>query len=88
MRSMESTIDGKHVIVLYEDDWKPCHLYVRLVDFDIVRIDDEFKNAKQLSAFLASELLYGPACDFLHEHEVPYTSTLWDLNHSGPPRGR
>lgn len=86
MQIFESTLEGKEVVLLYEDDYSPCHLYVRLVDFDIVRLDAEFKNARMLSALLASELLYGPACEFLSQHGIPKTSQLWDLNHSGPPQ--
>ncbi len=86
MESFESIVDGKQVIVLYDGDDKPAHLYVRFIEFDHVMIDDDFRSIKQLSAQLACSLLYGPACDFLHEHNVPYSSALWDLNHSGPPK--
>lgn len=83
MQVFESRIDGKHVVVLYEADNKPCHLYVKLEQFDVVRLDDTFPNAMKLSAFLACELLYGHAVDFLHDHGVPKESQLWHLNHSG-----
>lgn len=86
MNCFESIIDGKEVAILYESDFEPCTLYVRYLEMDVVRHNhDEFVNAKQLSASLACTLGYGPACDFLHQHSVPYSSTLWDLNHSGPP---
>lgn len=85
MQVFESVVDGKEVVLLYEGDWEPCCLYIRLIGPDIVTCEREYRNAKMLSADLACDLLYGNACDFLHEHGVPYESALWDLNHSGPP---
>jgi hypothetical protein len=86
MRDLSGIVDGKEIIILIEDDWKPCHIYVRIVEHNIVRLDDTFPNAKMLSAFLSDELAYGPACEFLRSHGVPRESVLWDLNHSGYPK--
>lgn len=85
MKTFEGIFAGREIVLLYEGEDKPCHLYSRIVDHDIVRIDDTFPNVRKASAFLASELGYGPACDFLHANEIPYASGLWNLNHSGPP---
>jgi hypothetical protein len=84
MQEFSGIVNNKEVIILYEDDWKPCHLYVRVLEpFNIVKLDDTFPNAIKLSAFLASALATGPARDFLHDHNVPKESKLWDLNYSG-----
>ena len=82
---IDDIVDGKHVILLYEGEDRPVHLFVNLVSYGIVRLDDLFGNPSKARAFLVSELGYGPSCDLLEKHDVPLTSRLWDLNHSGPP---
>ncbi len=72
----------REVTLLYQGDGKPCYLRVALPRLDIVQIDDVFPNPVVASAFLRSELSYGPAVEFLHLHQVPKTSQLWHLNHS------
>lgn len=88
MQMFESTIDGLEVILLYQGEDRPVHLYVRVIAFDLVRIDEEFPNPVVASAFLRAELTYQDARQFLEMHGVPTSSQLWHLNHDGPPETR
>lgn len=87
MQVLEGEIENKTVILLYEGEDRPVHLYVRLdvQGFSVVRLDDEFPNPSKASAFLVAELGYRDACAFLASHDIPKTSQLWNLNHNGPP---
>ena len=82
-------IDGREVMVLYQGNDKPCHLFVRYVEpINMVVVDREYPNPRMLSADLVARLLYKFACDFLYDHEVPPDSQLWHLNHDGYPGPR
>jgi hypothetical protein len=80
---MHAFVENFEVNLLYEGEDKPCYLRIALPAFGIVNIDDVFPNPRMASATLACTLTYGPACEFLHLHDVPSSSRLWDLNHSG-----
>lgn len=77
------TVGEYDVALMCEDPWQECYLRVELPRFNVVRVDKIFKNARVLSATLASELGTGPAKDLLEKHSVPKNNPLWDLNHSG-----
>lgn len=87
MQILEGLIDNREIVLIYQGEDRPCHLYVRLTvqDFSTVRLDDEFPNPSKASAFLVSELGYRDACAFLNQHGIPKSSQLWNLNHNGPP---
>lgn len=86
---IEDVDDEKQIAIMVDDEWKPCWMVIRLgAPFNISTLDQEFPNARSLSASLACELGVGPARDLLHKHAVPQDSHLWDLNHHGyaPPQ--
>jgi hypothetical protein len=85
MQTLSGIYDGKEIVVLYEGEGRPVHVYCRIVAHDIVRLDDTFESVSKASAFIASELSMMFAYRFLHEHNVNPKSRLWDLNHTGYP---
>lgn len=88
MRILEGIVNDHEITIMVDNEWKPCYLKIRLVQpVELVLIDDDFPNARMLSASLSCRIGYGPACDFLHAHGVPKESQLWNLNHEGwaPP---
>src|SRR6478752_4234848 len=85
MQELVGIYDGKEVIVLYEGDAKPVHVYVRLIDHNLVLIDEIVPRVKVASAWLASKLDTYNTMHFLWDNGVPATSLLWDMNHTGKP---
>ena len=84
MNMLSGRIGNKEIVILYEGDWSPCHLYIKLLEpFEMVLTDDTFPNLWKLSADFACDVATGPARDFLHDHNVPKESMLWSLNHAG-----
>lgn len=82
MQTYSGTVDGYEIIILVDDPWKSCHLYVRIINMDMVVEDDDYPNVLMLSANLTARVMFGNAVDFLTMNKVPRTDPLWDLNHS------
>ena len=83
MQTIQGSVDNYEVIILMDDPWKPCHLYVKLLSpVEMVLEDDEYPNALMLSANLTARLMLGNAIDFLEANNIPRTNPIWDLNHS------
>ena len=83
---LTGTYEGKEVIVEFNGEGQPCHLYVRYVEpINLVRQDGDFNNPRMLSAQLRSELGFRDACHLLYSHGIDKTSGLWHLNHDGYP---
>ena len=88
MKTLNGHVAGYDILILVEDENRTCSMRVYLPPpIDLVVREGDYPNARMLSADLACQIGYGPACDFLHAHEVPQSSLLWHLNHSGyaPP---
>jgi hypothetical protein len=84
MRILEGIIDNKKISIIYEGTGLPSYMRVEILSpRNIVVCDKIFANPIMLSASFVSEVGYGPACDFLHNHDIPKESQLWHLNHSG-----
>lgn len=86
MRDIQGVIDDKEILILLDEEHKPCWLYVYSLTLGRVLEDHQYPNAVMLSASLRDHLGYRDACVFLCEQEIPLTSTLWHLNHSGYPQ--
>jgi hypothetical protein len=85
VQTLTGIYDGKEIIILYDGDDQPVYLHTRIVEHDLVLSDELVPRVKIASAYLASDVGTYWAMHFLHDNNVPPTSLLWDLNHTGYP---